>query len=199
MTDSEIVVSLRSLLCADDKPQQITPLDLLQITRLLLQHADEKDVALSQDTIAEQLCTSADTIARSQERLAEIGWLIVRKGGYRGRTNSCTVALDHLPVAELSKTVVSEQARSLAAQYGQFLRVENRKKFMRGWLQQWSFTIQKLIDRTEGGAARVAEIINFAFNSPLYMGRAKKGPAELRRVWRKLESDSPKANPVVIQ
>jgi hypothetical protein len=189
LTDTQLVHTLRSLWCADDKPTQITPLDLGQITRLLLQHADERDVFTSQSTLAEQLCATSPSIIRSQERLSTLGWLIIRKGGYRGRTNLYTVALDKLPVANLARTVVSAEAKHLAAQYGNNLRVEHRKKFMRGWLQQWSFQIQKLIDRADGDHAHVCSIINFAFSRTEYATKAMRGPAEIRRMWRKLNTD----------
>jgi hypothetical protein len=189
MTDEKIVQCLRSLLCAEDKTRDLTPLDLLQTTRLLLQRADESDVYASQDTIANQLLTSHDCIARSQKRLAAVGWLIIRKGGYRGRTNMLAVALDKLPIADLHRTMVSKEAVTLAELYGSALRVEQKKKFMRGWKQQWSFQIQKLIDRAKGDHGHVSAVINFAYTKPEYIKKVMRGPAALRGCWRKLNAD----------
>jgi len=107
MTDAEITMAVRSLLAAE-KPKRTTPLDLLQVIRLLLQKSDEKDVYVSQDTLAEELCSSPDAIARSQKRLKGWGWLSIEKGGYRGRTNKYCVMLEKLPVGDLSKTVISQ-------------------------------------------------------------------------------------------
>jgi len=57
--DTRLVMTIRSLLAAE-KPKNTSPLDLLQTIRLLVQHADEKDVYVSQTTLAEELCSSPD-------------------------------------------------------------------------------------------------------------------------------------------
>jgi biotin operon repressor len=97
MTDAEITMTIRRLLAAE-KPKRTAPLDLLQVIRLLLQKSDEKDVYVSQDTLAEELCSSPDAIARSQKRLKGWGWISIEKGGYRGRTNKYCVMLQKPPV-----------------------------------------------------------------------------------------------------
>ena len=189
MTDEKLVMALRALLCAEDKPADVTPLDLLQIARLLLQHADEKDVYTSQDTLAEQLCSSVDSIARSQERLSKLGWIITRKGGYRGRTNLYQVDLEKLPIADLKRTVVSEDAKNLTIQLGRQFKADNRKgKHNRGWVQRWSFIMQGLIDRAGGDIQYVYDVVNFAWTHPDYIEKVKEGPPALKRVWRKLNA-----------
>src|SRR5437868_7085989 len=125
MDDAQLMHAVRRFLAAPDKPGQTTPLDLLQTIRLLLQRADEEDIRPSQDTLAEELCSSPDAIARSQRRLHSSGWIVVRKGGYRGRTNLYTVQLDKLPLGNLSRTVVTEGAKKLAFEYGRILRVSS--------------------------------------------------------------------------
>jgi hypothetical protein len=187
MTDEKLVMALRALLCAEDKPADVTPLDLLQTARLLVQHADEKDVYTSQDTLAEQLCSSVDSIARSQERLSKLGWVITRKGGYRGRTNLYQVDLDKLPIADLKRTMVSPDAKNLAIQLGRQFKVDNRKgKHNRGWVQKWSFIVQGLIDRSGGDIKHVYDVVNFAWAHPDYTKKVAEGPAALKSVWRKL-------------
>ena len=175
MTDEQLIMTLRALLCAEDKPEEITPIDLLQIARLLVQHADEKDVYTSQDTLAEQLCSSPDSIHRSQERLNKLGWLIVRKGGYRGRTNLYQVDLEKLPIADLKRTVVSQDAKNLALQLGRQFKVDNRKgKHNRGWVQRWSFIVQGLIDRSGGDIKHVYDVVNFAWQHPDYTEKVRE-------------------------
>jgi hypothetical protein len=189
MNDTQIVCALRSLLCAENKPAETTPLDLLQVTRLLVQHADERDVYLSQDTIAMQLCSSVNSVIRSQDRLSNLGWVIVRRGGHKGRPNKYEVEIEKLPIADLAKNVYSQEALHLATTWGNRFRTEHKKKFMRGWQQQWAFTIQKFIDRTEGGQERVCELLNFAFSTPKYSKRLARGPAQMRRVWQQLQTE----------
>jgi hypothetical protein len=189
MTDDKLIHIIRRLLAAEDKPNDLIPLDLLQTIRFLLQHADEKDIYPSQETLAEELCSSADAIARSQKRLHRTGWIVVRKGGYRGRTNRYTVQLEKLPVGDLRRTVVSPDAKRIALQYGQNVKVMTRKKFMRNWLQQWSFQVQKLIDRTGGDAKTVSDIINFALRHPGHYKSAMRGPSELRKRWSVLRAE----------
>jgi hypothetical protein len=189
MTDDQITMAIRRFLAAE-KPKRTTPLDLLQIIRLLLQKSDEKDVYVPQDTLAEELCSSPDAIARSQKRLRSRGWLSVEKGGYRGRTNKYCVMLDRLPLEDLSRTVVSSPALKMAQSYYKALIMYRiRRKLPKRWVQQAAFTIQKLIDRTGGDAHRVAAVINYALSSPRYRGKANKGPHELKRVWRDLLAD----------
>lgn len=189
MTDVQLVHYLRAFLASDDKPKNLSPIDLLQVVRFLLQLADEKDCYVSQETLAAQLCVSADAIARSQQRLKKAGWLIVRKGGYRGRSNRYEIVLNKLPQDDLLRTVVSQDAKRLAAGYGKALQVQTHKKFMKGWQQQWAFQVQWLIDRTRGDHDEVREIINFALNQPKYVKAAQRGPYALRKIWNALLVD----------
>jgi hypothetical protein len=189
MTDAELVHVFRRVLAAEDKPREITPLDLLQIIRFLVQQADEKHVGPSQDTLAEELCSSPDAIAKSQRRLHSLGWIVVRKGGYRGRTNLYTVQLEKLPLGDLIRTVVSAEAKQIAYSYGQAVRIPNKKKFMRNWLQQWAFQVQKLLRRTNNDKTKLLALINFALSSQKYCSRASQGPSGLRKCWRDLVAD----------
>lgn len=184
MTEEKLTHAIRLLLAAD-KPTALAPLDILQTIRLLLQHADEKYIYPSQATLAEQLCSSEDAIFKSQERLKKAGWIVVRKGGYRGRTNLYTVVLDKLPVGDLSRTVVSQEAARAAFTYGNAVKVAAKKKFMKNWLQMWAFQVQKMIDRT-GDSHKVCQMIDFALRSPLYRAKAHRGPSDLLKVWKVL-------------
>ena len=186
MTDQEITRHIRHLLSAEHKPHNLEPIDLLQTVRLLVQGADEKDLYLSQSTLATQLCCSTDYIQKSQQRLRKKGWLIVRKGGARGRTNLYQVDLTKLPTADLSKTVVSDEARKLAVKYKLMVRQHGRK-VPKGREQQWSFTLQKLVSRskTKANWQGLAAILTFAFAHPKFQKPALMGPDRLkpRHIW----------------
>jgi hypothetical protein len=184
MNDVDLIHAIRRLLATENQlPKDTTPLDLLQTVRFLVQRADEANVWPSQDTLAEQLASSPDAIAKSQKRLRDNGWLVVRKGGYRGRTNSYSVDLDKVPLGDLSRTVISDSARKIAASYGRYVKVTTRKKFMKNWHQQWSFAIQKLLKKTGGDVQKLVGIVNFALTSPTYQRKAQRGPSELKKCW----------------
>ena len=193
MNDTQLLHYLRAFLASDDKPETLNPLDIVQTVRLLLQLADEKDAYMSQDTLAMQLCSSVDAIKRSQDRLSCVGWLVIRKGGYRGRTNRYAINLDKLPQADLARTVVSPATRRYASRYGLYVKANVNKRFMKLWPQQWAFAIQRLCDRTDGGLPRVGEIVNFALRNPRYQKYAFIGPSALRKIWKQLCQDYEKA------
>jgi len=194
MTDQQVLQAIRLLLSAEEKPKHVLPIDLLQVVRLLAQRADEEDISPAQGTLADQLGTSRDSIMRSQERLAALGWLIKRKGGHRGHTNTYQIAIDKLPIGDLSRTVVSDDARHIARQMQQGvsqLNLQNGKKFrfQRGWFPRWSFNVQKMINRSGGDVALTIGILNFAHTNARYKKRAILGPSALLRVWRQLKDE----------
>jgi hypothetical protein len=101
MTDEQICQTVRSLFEADEKPEHLTPLDLLQTVRLLVEEQEySMGVHVPQDELADQLCSSHDSIARSQARLHDAGWLVVKKATNKGRTNRLAVQVDKLPLAK---------------------------------------------------------------------------------------------------
>jgi hypothetical protein len=189
MNDSQITSTIRHLLSAENKPADFSPLDLLQTVRLLVQHADEKDVYVAQHTIAQQLCSSPDAIQKSQKRLHKRGWIVVRKGGYKGRTNNYHVELDKLPIADLSKTVISAEGLALATKYALAANVPLKRRRKKGFKQQWAFTIDKMKKKCSGHIDIVESLCGFALKHPTYREKALRGPAELLKVWPKLVAD----------
>ena len=191
MTDEQIMQTIRRLLASDPKPSDCRPIDLLQTIRLLLQHGDERDVYVSRATLATELACAESVIYESQQRLKTYGWLSVRQGKHKGRSNGFIVHLDKLPVADLTRTVVSGPARLLAVQYGDVLKRTNKKRrLMKGWQQRFGFAFELLLTKKCGGdEAMLRNVVNFALQDPRYQVKALRGPHELRRCWFSLLSD----------
>jgi len=187
MTDPQLLQYFRKFLSSEDKPDSLQAIDLLLTVRLLVQHADESNLYVSQGTLATQLCVSEDTIARSIERLKASGWLLVRKGGYRMRTNLYSIDLAKLPQDELTKTYISPAAKKLAQDYGNAAGANARKKYvLRNWRQTWAFQCQWLMNHCGGDSAKARCVINFCWQhatNTTYRKLATQGPHKLRKVW----------------
>ena len=186
MNDSQLVTIVRHLVCTENVPTDITPLDRLQVIRLLVQHAAEENVYTSQDVLASQLGVAVPALARSQKRLKQHGWIAVHSGGYHRRTNRYSVQLDKLPIADLQRTIVTEDARKLAAGYAKYLRKTERKRLWQGWEQQAAFVCQGLIEKADNDLQIAMNGINFALHNTRYRKAALKGPRGLRRNWKQI-------------
>jgi len=198
-TNTELLHLLRTFLSAEDKPSEVLPIDLLLVTRLLLQGSDEQATYLSQATLATQLKCGDDAIAQSQKRLEKLGWLSVSRRKHQGRTNRCVVLDEKLPAADLRKPVVSPEAKQIAVSYYRWLRTRHKKP-TKGFLQTAPHTIQGLIKRTGGDAKRVYAVIYFAMTNPerKYLARAEKGPSELKKYWPTLMADYDRSTTKVV-
>lgn len=201
MTDEQLGKTIRHLVCADTKPKDISPVDMLQVIRMLVQRGDEAPLYMSQTTLAEQLGVSVETIQTSQKRLRKHGWLVIRKGGSKGRTNLYSVDLDALPVAGLKRTVITAEALALAQKYAETViaqggwktkkpRTRPRKKPLKikqARIQMWAFVLTTLVKRSKTGNNwdGLAAILGFAFGHPKFRNLALSGPGKLKplRVW----------------
>jgi hypothetical protein len=186
MTDYQLTQVIRHLL-ASEKPSGITPLDVLLVVRLLLQHAAEKAVTLSYSSLGEQLCCTDRTVATSVQRLVEHGWLTFRSGKNQNTANTFFVVLDKLPLdAELKRTVVSPFAKGIAAQHIKLMKSAKRRVF-KTTADRLAFGFQSLIDkRCNGDATLLTSILNFAGSHPDYKAKLLRGPHEIKRCWRSL-------------
>jgi biotin operon repressor len=192
--DKHLVQVLQRLYAAEDKPQNLGPIDLALLTRTLLQHGEEDVLYVSQDTLATQLGCSPDTIGRATARLKDLGWLEVRSGGYQQRTNLYSVNVEKLPqAAALVKTIIGAEAKKLAWNYGSTLKINSRKKgVLKGWVLRWSFHVQRLLNQVGGDSHKVLAVINHCWNHPTnsdWRKRAQTGPHKLRRVWARAVAD----------
>jgi hypothetical protein len=187
MTDEKLMNTLRRLWTAtDNRPDDMTVVDLGQVTRLLLQRADEAIVGLAQTTIAADTATSVDTIAKSQRRLKKRGWLTIRKGGYRGRVNLYSVNIEALPLGDYRKVIASPDATRFAAKWGVTDMTSGKRRFMSGWQSRWAVGVQRLIDRTGGDFQKMIAVVNHARASQQYTKTARRGPTALSKYWKKL-------------
>jgi hypothetical protein len=193
---------------AEDKPKGMQPIDMLQVTRILLQKADEQTVGISRGTLSLQLCCGETAISESQKRLQKFDWITKLSGKRRGVPNRLGVVLDALPLTEeLKRTVVSDQAKALAMKYRsaqlQILRILSpfkKPRFMKNSLQTYAFSLQVLLDKKCGGDEELLRrIISFASNSPAYRGKVVRGPHELRKSWKSLRADYDAAQAVTPQ
>lgn len=188
MTDDQICKVIRRLLANDELPDGIVSIDLLQTVRLLVQHADEQDLYLSQGTLARHLGCAHDTIAKSQQRLHDAGWIVRRKGGHKGATNHIALQVDELSLGNLIKTVISEEARGVAKRYAvTVMKRKHVKSLPRGREAQYAASIQQMANRCEGDFELVGKIIQFAFNSS-FQKAAICGAGTLVNMWARLKT-----------
>jgi len=188
MTDEQRILNLlRGLLCCEELPADCLPIDLLQIVKVLVQQAAGGEVAVAHNALAQHLSCSESVIKRSQTRLKDFGWLAVHSGKRRAHPNKLTVLTDALPVGDLTRTVVSEEAKTLAVRYGSGLRSINKKRrLFKGWQGRFAHTLQLFLTKCDGDAAKLTSVVNFAFDTPLYFKRAVRGPHALRPCWKGL-------------
>jgi hypothetical protein len=191
MEERKLLEVIRKLLASQDaKPEELLPVDLLLLIRLLLQHADEQPVRLSQGTLALELGCTENTIREAGNRLEIAGWTTVETGKGRWNPNKYFVILEKLPLAGLQRTVVSEAATKLAKDYvATQIKAKPKRKLRRGSEQRYAFRLQTLIDRHDGDEGLVRKILRFALSSPKYGAAALRGPHIIRRSWKSLVKD----------
>jgi hypothetical protein len=193
MKDSQITDCIRALFAAQ-KPEQISPTALLLTIRLLIQHADEKELNLSQGTLAEQLnCRSESTIKSALDSLTKAGWLVVRHRLRQQMPNAYSLKLDALPMDEdaLKRTVPSDWARASALVYrNMMLRASPKRRFSKTALQRFAFVLETILNKyCKGDVKRMNAILSFALNSPKYRNEVLRGPHRLKHYWRSIIFD----------
>lgn len=188
MKDEQLTNVLRRLVSSENLPRNCKPIDLLLVSRLLLQKADEKDVFVSRATMAENLACGERTIYDSQQRLLKLGWITLKKGAHKGQVNRIGVVLDKLPLdADLTKTVVSDDARNIAARYRAYLQRQNpRRRFFKNSLQQTAFRFETLLKKCDGDKDLLVNIVNYGLRHPSFVGAVSKGPHEIAKHWKSL-------------
>ena len=190
MKDEQLTNVLRKLVSSHELPKDCKPLDLLLVTKLLLQNADERDVYTSRITLALSLGCTEGTIDASIDRLQKFGWLVVRSRAGKGQPNRLGVILDKLPLdADLKRTIVGDDARTIAGNYYQLLKREQpKRRFFKGHLERWAYVFQKLLDKCEGDVERLRAVINFGLRHPDFGLKMRVGPHEIAKNWKSLRS-----------
>ena len=173
-----------------DLAEEIGPEDILLVGCLLLHGADEKPVRMSNSTISMALGCSESPLKISVRRLVAVGWIAKVSGKGRKNPNLYSVMIDKLPVAdELKRTVISPAMRTLGAQYADAIKGSGGKKrrFTKANMQRMAFTLQTFLEKHCGGDENLLRgAVNFALTNPAYHIKARRGPHELRRVFKKL-------------
>jgi hypothetical protein len=131
------------------------------------------------------------TITASTGRLSSAGWVHKQSGKSRRQGNTYGVILEKLPVAQdIKRTVITTEAWTLAEQYMRAVPNNTKgkpRRFTKSERQRFAFALQTFLDRyTAGDAQLLRDVLNFALSHPKYAAKAKRGPHELRRPFRKI-------------
>jgi hypothetical protein len=182
---------MRGLLQHEGRPEEIGPIDILLVGCLLLHGADEQPARMSNGTISMALACTEPTLHASVQRLVDAGWMTKVSGKSRKQPSLYSILIETLPVAdELKRTIISPAMTTLAAQYSIATKVSTsgkKRRFTKAHIQRMAFTLQTFLDKRCGGDEQLLRgAVNFALSSPAYHVKARRGPHELRRVFKKL-------------
>lgn len=178
------------LVASMDTPDDCSTSDVLfVIICLQYMYQSQRGLIASVPEIGRMLRLGESATRRTIKRLKKFGWLHVVSGKNRYSTSTYTINIDALPLdAALKQTVITKDAREMAHSIMTFV-IKNSKagrRFAKTVLNSYAFHIQWMIDQNNGDRARVGEIINFAFSSPVFRVKAMLGVSELHRSWRSL-------------
>src|SRR5258705_5876561 len=182
---------IRGLFEADGRPAEIEPVDIALTAYLVLKGALANPVRGSGSTLGMALNVTERTITASTGRLSSAGWVHKHSGKSRRQGNTYSVILEKLPVAQdIKRTVITPEAWTLAEQYMRAVPNNTKgkpRRFTKSERQRFAFALQTFLDRyTAGDAQLLRDVLNFALSHPKYAMKAKRGPHELRRPFRKL-------------
>src|SRR5882672_3523273 len=182
---------IRGLFEADGRPAEIEPVDIALTAYLVLKGALANPVRGSGSTLGMALNVTERTITASTGRLSSAGWVHKHSGKSRRQGNTYSVILEKLPVAQdIKRTVITPEAWTLAEQYMRAVPNNTKgkpRRFTKSERQRFAFALQTFLERyTAGDVNLLRDVINFALRHPKYATKAKRGPHELRRPFRKI-------------
>jgi DNA-binding MarR family transcriptional regulator len=187
----KLIEVIRGLFEADGRPAEIEPVDIALTAYLVLKGALANPVRGSGSTLGMALNVTERTVTTATDRLSAAGWIHKHSGKSRRQGNTYSVILEKLPMAQdIKRTVITAEAWTLAEQY--MKAVPNnakgkRRRFTKSERQRFAFALQTFLDRyTAGDAQLLRDLLNFALSHPKYATKAKRGPHELRRHFRKI-------------
>ena len=191
MKSEKLVDVIRGLYETEGRPGEIEPMDIALTVYLVLKGALANPVRGSGSTLGTALNVSEPTIEASVKRLTAAEWVQKHSGKSRREANSFTVILEKLPVAQdIKRTVITAEAWLLAEQYVKAVpnNIKGRpRRFSKSERQRFAFALQTFLDRnTDGDVNLLRDVINFAMRHPKYGLKARRGPHELRRPFRKI-------------
>jgi DNA-binding MarR family transcriptional regulator len=187
----KVLEVIRGLFEGNDRPEDIEAVDIALTVFLILKGALASPVRGSLSTLGIALSVSEPTVSASIRRLQSAGWIQKHSGKSRRSSNTFAVVREKLPVAqELQRTVISADAWSLADRYTKVVPTNSKgkqRRFSKAERQRFAFALQTYLDRhTDGDVELLRGVINFAFKHPKYATKARRGPHELRRSFKKL-------------
>lgn len=149
---------LLNLYCNEDKPKEITPLDLAMVSYLIARKAFDSEIFDSQATLALRLSTDYKAVKRSLVRLDELGWITYRTCG-QGLPKAISLNLAKLPAAQPVRDKITPDAARLVDYY-----LETRRqlgagsKSPRNWKQRQLPSAQRLLTMY-GDLEKTAQIV----------------------------------------
>src|SRR6266704_4511248 len=146
--DTTTTTMIRNLL-ASPKPAGMTPLDVCQIVQFMLSKSEDHNVYFSQNTLARMFGTDARTIARSQDRLEQFGW-IARPRRTPGKTHGVSLRFENIPAEETLRLKVTDEAKQLAQRYKVATVKMGKQNRPKHWLQQQFVSAQRILDACNG-------------------------------------------------
>jgi hypothetical protein len=163
--DSATLMALRHLLLSEDKPPSLQPIDILLAAYLCVRKTEDHAIYDSHATLAERLGCERQYIADSITRLAKLDWITVTKRP--GRTAGLALNAQSMPATHAVRDRISEEAKSLAANYAKLLgspsvlvdkRMAKRKHFIRNQFP----SAQRIIGKCGGDRALAGKVTGFA-------------------------------------
>jgi hypothetical protein len=147
-------LSITSAFFAAVKPEWFNVTDCAVVTCLLMASGD-KPIKIAHLTIAQRVGTSTDSVKRSLTKLREAEWIVARSGKRSANANTYQVQIANLPLGELKKLVITDDALALADKYVLLIRQRHGKvtakksgraydrRLPKGWRNRWARIIQK--------------------------------------------------------
>jgi hypothetical protein len=181
--------TLQNLYFSENKPAELTPLDIALTSYLILRQTEDHFIFDSQDTLATRLGCERKSIARSLHRLEGFKWITIKRRTEfnpvtkrRGidKTAGISINLHTLPQDRAKRTAPSPTALAFAEDYVQALRQAGRNKFDKNFERRQAHTAQRFLDELEQDDAALLDLVNFALKQPTFKKDAQES---LYRLW----------------
>jgi len=140
---------LLNLYSNEDKPSEISPLDICVVSYLILRKAFDHEIYDSQSTLAMRLGTDYKAVKRSLARLDTLGWITYRGEGI-GKPKGISLNLEKLPAAQPIREKITPDATQLVNFYIELKRAIATKQIKilrlpRNWHQRQLPSAQRLL------------------------------------------------------
>jgi Helix-turn-helix domain len=167
------LVTLQKLFFSEEKPEDLTPLDICLVAYLLLRQTETHHIYDSQETLARRVGCGRVAVAKSLRRLESLGWITIKnrnefnpKTKRRGidKTAGLSVNADKLPSKGSNHSKPSPEAKELSARYVAALRNKGCK-LDRNFAGRQEHSAQRLFELLGHDWELVRAIVNYAFKT----------------------------------